>query len=91
LKESQAATPLLTFQHGKIQLIKQPVAALAKALPNWTKKIVVDETGLKGSYDFDLAYRADGPQVLIDSLHQGYDFVLTPAKRTVKILVIEAL
>jgi len=77
------------FARGKITLKKQSTAKLAQALPNWMKETVVDETGLKGSYDFDLEYRADNPKILTDALRQKYGLTLTPGKRKVRILVVD--
>jgi uncharacterized protein (TIGR03435 family) len=51
--------------------------------------VVVDETGLKGLYDFDLEYRDDGPRMLTDGLQQKYGLVLTPARRKVRMLAVE--
>ena len=57
---------------------KQSTAKLAADLPNRLGKVVVDETGLNGLYDFDLEYRDDGPKMLTDGLKQKYGLVLTP-------------
>jgi uncharacterized protein (TIGR03435 family) len=89
LQESETAEPLFTFMRGKITLKKQTVAKLAETLPNWMGKPVIDETGLTGFYDFELEYRDDGPAMLVDGLKEKYGLVLTPAKRTVKMLVVE--
>lgn len=53
------------------------------------RRVVVDETGLKGLYDFDLEYRDDGPRMLTDGLQQKYGLVLTPARRKVRMLAVE--
>jgi uncharacterized protein (TIGR03435 family) len=88
LKESDAE-PLFQFMRGKITMKKQSTAKLAETLPNWLRKIVVDETGLTGLYDFDLEYRDDGPKMLTDGLQQKYGLVLAPARRKVKMLLVE--
>ena len=89
LQESEAAEPLFMFLRGKITMQKQTAAKLAETLPNWMNKPVVDETGLTGLYDFELEYRDDGPAMLRDGLKEKYGLVLTPAKRTIKMLVVE--
>lgn len=81
--------PLFQFERGKITFRKQPSAKLAEALPNWLKKTVVNETGLSGTYDFDLDYVANDPKVLTDELQQKYGIAITPAKRKVRVLVVE--
>ena len=88
LKESDAE-PLFQFMRGKITMRKQSTAKLAADLPNRLGKVVVDETGLNGLYDFDLEYRDDGPKMLTDGLKQKYGLILTPARRKVKMLVVE--
>lgn len=82
LKESDAE-PLFQFMRGKITMRKQSTAKLAADLPNRLGKVVVDETGLNGLYDFDLEYRDDGPKMLTDGLKQKYGLVLTPPAQAV--------
>jgi hypothetical protein len=43
------AAPLFQFLRGKITMKKQSTATLADTLPNWLRKVVVDETGLNVS------------------------------------------
>ncbi len=88
LDESKSE-PLFQFMRGKITMRKQSTGKLAETLPNWLRKIVVDETGLNGLYDFNLEYRDDGPKMLTDVLQEKYGLVLTPAKRKVRILAVE--
>ena len=83
------AEPLFQFMRGKITLKNQPISKLADALPNWLGKVVVNETNLTGSYDFDLQYRDDDPTVLTDALREKYGLILTPGRRRVRILIIE--
>ncbi len=90
LNPSTAPAPVFQFMRGKITLKKQPVSKLAEALPNWMGKPVIDETGLAGVYDFDLEYRRDSPAMLTGGLENGYGLVLRPARRPVKVLVVEA-
>lgn len=87
LKESDAE-PLFQFMRGKITMRKQSTAKLAADLPNRLGKVVVDETGLNGLYDFDLEYRDDGPKMLTDGLKQKYGLILTPARRKRSLLQV---
>ena len=89
IKES-TSEPLSQFQRGKITMKKQSTAELAGALPNWMRKVVIDETGLTGRYDFDLDYRDDGPNVLIDSLRERYGLILALGRRPIRVLVVKA-
>jgi uncharacterized protein (TIGR03435 family) len=74
---------------GKITARKQPMEKLARSLPNWLGKTVVDETGLTGAYDFDLEYRDDGPETLTNGLREKYGLALNPGRRKVQVLVVE--
>jgi uncharacterized protein (TIGR03435 family) len=89
LRESEASAALYMFRRGKITLRKQTTARLTEALPNWLRKVVVDETGLKGQYDFDLEYSDGSPTILTDGLQRNYGLVLTPGKRRVHMLVVD--
>ena len=79
------------FARGKINLTNQPLGKLADALSNFVRKIVVDETGLTGRFDFQLAYGDHNPAILRDALSERYGLVLEPARRNVRMLVIEPL
>jgi len=87
--EESKSEPLFQFMRGNITMKKKSMGKLAEALPNWLSKIVVDETGLNGFYDFNLEYRDDSPKTLTDALQEKYGLVLAPAKRKVRILVVE--
>ena len=67
----------------------QPIAKLAATLPSYFRKIVVDETGLDGRYDFALSYRIDSPEVLSGELSSKYGLTLHPAKRRVLLLTVQ--
>ncbi len=81
--------PTFMFLRGKITMKKQSTARLAETLPNWLGKPVVAETGLKGLYDFELEYRDDSPKMLTEGLKEKYGLVVTPARRKVRMLVVE--
>jgi uncharacterized protein (TIGR03435 family) len=85
-----ATDALFQFMRGKITMHSQSTGKLAEALPNWYRKPVVDETGYAGLYDFDLEYRDDSADMLTNGLRDEYGLVLTPARRKVRMLVIEA-
>lgn len=86
--EQSSSQETLTFMRGNITLKRQPVAKLAATLPNFLKKIVVDETGLDGHYDFILSYRSDSSEVLLSDLRSKYGLTLIPAKRRVRMLTV---
>jgi uncharacterized protein (TIGR03435 family) len=86
---TSTAEPQFQFMRGRITLKNQPISKLASALPNWLDKIVVNETALNGSYDLDLPYRPDDATILTNALREKYGLILTPAKRRVRILVVE--
>lgn len=87
--EQSSSQEVLTFMRGNITLKRQPAARLAATLPNFLKKIVIDETGLPGQYDFTLQYSSDSPEILLDDLRSKYGLTLLPAKRRVRMLVIK--
>jgi RNA polymerase sigma factor (sigma-70 family) len=50
---------------------------------------VIDETGLKDKYTFDLRWHAKQPQSIISSLKKQLGIELVPAKRDIEFLVVE--
>ena len=63
--------------------------SLADALPNFIRKLVVDETGLTGRYDFLLPYGDNNQAILLDAMLERYGLILEPAKCKIRMLVIE--
>jgi len=73
---------------GKSHAVRQPMSMLVTDLTNHLRRIVIDETGLVGRYDWDLPYQPGQPDVIIRSLGKlGLEVVV--ARRSVKMLVVE--
>ena len=53
------------------------------------KQIMIDETGLKGKYDFELKYDLMNPESVKAAIKEQFGLVLSSAKRQVEILVVE--
>jgi uncharacterized protein (TIGR03435 family) len=87
--DQSSSQETFTFMRGNITLKRQPVAKLAATLPNFLKKIVIDETGLEGYYDFILSYRSDGLEVLLTDLRTKYGLTVLPARRKVRMLMVK--
>jgi uncharacterized protein (TIGR03435 family) len=84
---SSAQQPVFQMLRGKIKLRKQAIQPLLKLLTNLMRKPVVDETGLAGEYDLDLAYQHDSSKVLVDDLRKA-GLELVPARKEVNMLVV---
>ena len=77
------------FARGDIGMKNQAIAKLADTLPNFIGKLVVDETGLAGRYDFPLPCGDNNRAILLDALNERYGLILEPVKRKVRMPVIE--
>jgi uncharacterized protein (TIGR03435 family) len=75
---------LMAYGGGRL-LGKVPMPDVARALWMSLDKPVVDETGLKGEYDFDMEWKS-GDRAALDSLLAAQGLSLVPAKRTVEFL-----
>ena len=53
------------------------------------KQIMIDETGLKGKYDFELKYDLMNPESVKAAIKEQFGLELSSAKRQVEILVVE--
>jgi uncharacterized protein (TIGR03435 family) len=89
LKPSQAKEVEYTVMRGKITVKKQPISKLADSLENFFGKPVIDETGLKENYDWNLSYTYADKNILLESLRKETSLELVPVKRMVEVLVIE--
>lgn len=79
---------LMAYGGGRL-LGKVPMSDVARALWTSLQKPVVDETGLKGEYDFDLEWK-DGDRAQLDQLLAAQGLSLVPAKRSVEFLRVSA-
>jgi uncharacterized protein (TIGR03435 family) len=79
---------LVQMMRGKISLHAQPVKKLCDFLTTPLHSIVVDETGMKGRYDFDLPYQPGQPDVTTSALSLiGLEAV--KMRRSVVVLVVQ--
>lgn len=78
--------------YGPLSTDAEPFTGLQRCLENEFEKPVVDETGLTGNFSIDLKWNVSGlyhheglEQALLDQL--GLELV--PARRSIKVLVVE--
>jgi len=89
LPPSQVVSGGARLARGQIQAQKQPLSTLAGQLENMLGRTVVDETGLKAEYDWELPFSYQDRQVLITVLRERLGLELIEAKRPVEVLVME--
>jgi uncharacterized protein (TIGR03435 family) len=79
---------------GRMSAVNTPISGLARALEIQLKKPVLDKTGLTNRYDLQLKWKQEGrnvePQVLVDAVREQLGLELTPVKRPVEVVVLEA-
>lgn len=79
-----------SFGQGNINGTKQPISKLTGVLENFIGKPVIDNTGLKGKYDWNLSYNSlKGSLKLTNSLAETMGLELVQAKRPVEFLIFE--
>jgi uncharacterized protein (TIGR03435 family) len=79
---------LMAYGGGRL-LGKVPMSDVARALWMSLRKPVVDETGLKGEYDFDLEWK-DGDRAALDAALAAQGLSLVPGKRPIEFLRVTA-
>jgi uncharacterized protein (TIGR03435 family) len=75
------------ISHGKIRLTNGDTLMLALSLESEFGKPVIDETGITGRYNLNLSYDEAAPGGLETAIRK-MGFELTPARRTVEVLVV---
>ena len=53
------------------------------------KQPVVDETNLKGTYDWDILFDARNPNSIVEAIQRDLGLELKRSKRKVEVLVVE--
>ena len=96
IKESSPGeSPNMTTASGRIVMQAMPLEAFVRNLPNSTGRAVIDETGLRGSYDFTLQWAPDGADAsdprpsLFTALEEQLGLKLVSSTAPVDILVID--
>lgn len=85
--ESTAEQEMAQRLKGMIALRHQPIEKLCQFLTSSFDLVVVDETGLKGNYDFDIPYQRGQYEVTLQALAKvGLDAV--KARRSIPLLVV---
>jgi len=65
----------------------QLVESIAAGLEDLLRNPVIDQTGMKGKYDYSAASELSGPEAAADIAHQ-LGLELTPAEQTIEMLVV---
>jgi len=82
---------------GSVEARQVPLRQFAELLSQTTGRVVVDETGLDGSFDFDLTWAPDTAQVVSDApslftaLQEQLNLRLEPRRVAIPTLVIDSI
>jgi uncharacterized protein (TIGR03435 family) len=76
---------------GRLTAIGQPTMNVAWHLASKVGKIVVDETGLDGRYDYELEWDQRDPQDMVRAVEEQLGLVLVAGRREVEFLVVERI
>jgi uncharacterized protein (TIGR03435 family) len=80
----------INVEDGRLHARDTDVGQLAEVLQNVAGKPILDETGIKGSYNFELIWgETNKPESLRASLDQRYGMQLTAARRSIDVLVVD--
>lgn len=87
LTPSQYKAGTTVANPGRAVAVASTVAAFADALSKAEDRIVVDSTGIAGSFDFNLTYT---PETLASLLNEQYGLRLEKREQPLEVLVIES-
>jgi len=66
-----------------------PLRALVDGIEAVLKQPVVDETGLKGNFDWDLLFDPGNQDSIVEAIHKDLGLELKRARKTLEVLVVE--
>jgi uncharacterized protein (TIGR03435 family) len=75
------------MMRGSSAAVSQPASQLVSFLTNCLSKLVVDETGLTGKYDWNLPCQPGQPEISIRAAG-AIGLELVPARRAIRMLVV---
>jgi uncharacterized protein (TIGR03435 family) len=68
---------------------RQPASILRDQLTMVLRKMVIDESGLTGLGNWEFEVRENKPEMIIEQVRQQLGLRVEPARRSMKILVVE--
>lgn len=74
---------------GVLAASGSPLKNLVDGIAGLLGRPVVDETNLKGKYDWDVLFDAKNPESIVDAVKKDLGLELTRAKRQIEVLVVE--
>ena len=89
IQPSRANEAAYSFMRGAAKGVKQPLDRLCDALTNFLRRPVLDETGLQGTFDWNLRYQPGDPSVVIREVQQKLGLELIETNRSLEVLVVE--
>lgn len=91
-KPSTSSERMEMVSRGAVKAKKQPIKKLVNLLEStFLNQPVVDETGLKDEYDWDLPFNRASNNVLLDAIRTQLGLEVTKEKRRIEILVVESI
>jgi len=74
---------------GRLRMRDTDLAGLVHLLEISTRLIVVDETGIEGTYDCELTWEMTEPETIHDAVSRQSGLQLEPGRREVEFLIVE--
>jgi uncharacterized protein (TIGR03435 family) len=85
------------YSNAKLKAHAMSIDNLVGDLPNWVGRMVVNQTGLEGTYDFTLEWAPEGADAsdprpsIFTALEEQMGLKLRPAQRPVDAIVVDAI
>lgn len=76
---------------GKLKAINGDISTLVRSLENVLEHIVVNETGIKGKYDWEILFDKEDPNSVLPALENRLGLRVRKERREIEFLVIEFL
>jgi uncharacterized protein (TIGR03435 family) len=86
-----SGAPTMSGGNGSLSVVNVPMSEFDDFLTGTFGRPVVDETGLKGRYTFDLAWPSGDLEALSKVISDRLGLVLTEDRRKVDVLLVERL
>ena len=89
LRQSSSESAHWSSAEGVLAASGAPLKNLVDGIAGLLGRPVVDETDLKGKYDWDILFDAKNPESIVDAIRKDVGLELKRAKRQIEALVVE--